>query len=55
LPPEKEGEPGVMPALMRGCRLKDMVCFAVVGYSFRGGSFESKGMEIGRRQEWMRL
>jgi hypothetical protein len=25
VPPEKEVEPGVMPALMRGCRLKDIV------------------------------
>jgi hypothetical protein len=24
LPPEKEEEPGVMPALMEGCRLKDI-------------------------------
>lgn len=25
VPPEKEGEPLVMPLLMRGCRLKDIV------------------------------
>lgn len=33
LPPEKEGEPLVMPLLMRGCKLNDMVGYAMIGVS----------------------
>jgi hypothetical protein len=44
VPPEKEEEPGVMPALMRGCRLKDMVFFAVGEYFFRRCLFGRRGL-----------
>jgi hypothetical protein len=54
VPPENEEEPGVMPALMRGCKLKDIVDLVVIEYFFRGCSFRSReeGFE---RKEWMEL
>jgi hypothetical protein len=42
-----------MPALMRGCRLKDIVNLAVVGCFFFLGFCERTGFERGRgRKEW---